>query len=719
MAKTYHADYQAEIDAAVKKGDYASAAKLEQERNEKIAVTGSSQKQTNLYSQYLNGGSSGSAGKSSGSAGSSLSLLGSAAGAMDRAVGVGSSGVNLGAYKDANGNTSTYRPEFAGQTVQIGTQYVTYDERGYPTKSMSVKHAQSLGNDYTKNNLGLDQTKISNAADIYQGIYNAAMKNDTIVSGSGLNNAFGKRNIGYNSGISVEDYEELIREAAEKGNYLLAGYYEDSRNALIADQGLDPMLQSSNYNGGWNWVDNGGGVGNIYTGALQDPTQTDQALGGGWYAGLGKGDAAEEYFHLNTDAPTMDEVLGYAKLLGYDVDDETATIPLGDLARQMMAGGYVSPETLQKAETLKVTIPAAMRNLGMESDSSGTEALNAAITNMQNVGGGLYTKALQDMQNQNAANGLYSNALQKVSAQSAGGNPIRKKISGSGSSSLENELKDIYSDDGSYAETLKRLREQMDAEVKQVTSAYEKQKDDVNRSYADMFRQLYIDRENSRKNMDQQMAAYGVTGGAAESTLLGLNTDYQNALREGERDRIDTVSELDRAILQAQLTGDIAYLEQALAMEQTRQNNYASVLQNLLNRQDDVQQQAYNRQLAAQQQAYEQALKKAELLAKMGDFSGYKMLGLTDEEITALNTAYAAANTPKTSSAKGVGQSRKSEESVAPKSTLLFSDLIDTLETGKRKGVEQYVDSVWDTLTEVQKREVEKLLNQYGYTFHA
>ena len=53
------------------------------------------------------------------------------------------------------------------------------------------------------------------------------------------------------------------------------------------------------------------------------------------------------------------------------------------------------------------------------------------------------------------------------------------------------------------------------------------------------------------------------------------------------------------------------------------------------------------------------------------------------------------------------------------KSTLLFSDLIDTLETGKRKGVEQYVDSVWDTLTEVQKREVEKLLNQYGYTFQA
>ena len=37
------------------------------------------------------------------------------------------------------------------------------------------------------------------------------------------------------------------------GNHVLAGYYEDSRNALIADQGLSPALQTSDYNGGWNW----------------------------------------------------------------------------------------------------------------------------------------------------------------------------------------------------------------------------------------------------------------------------------------------------------------------------------------------------------------------------------------------------------------------------------------------------------------------------------
>ena len=215
MAKTYHADYMSEINDAVSRGDYAAAAKLEQERNEKIAVTGSSQKQTNMYSQYLNSGSSASStGSKNSGVSSSSGLLGSAAGAMDRAVGVGGKGTqNLGAYKDANGNTTTYRPEFAGQTVQLGNQYVTYNERGYPTKSVSVSHAKNLGNAYTSQNMGLDQTKISNAADIYKGIYNAIMQNGTALNGSVLDNAYGKQNIQYSGGYTVRQFVRRQRRA--------------------------------------------------------------------------------------------------------------------------------------------------------------------------------------------------------------------------------------------------------------------------------------------------------------------------------------------------------------------------------------------------------------------------------------------------------------------------------------------------------------------------
>ena len=368
----------------------------------------------------------------------------SAEAALNRAVGVGGKGTqNLGAYKDENGKTSTIRPEFAGQTVQLGNQYVTYNDNGSPTKAVSVKHAQSLGNDYTKQNMGLDQTKVSNAADVYRGIYNATMSNPTTVSGTALDNAYGKRNIQYSGGLGVEDYDKLIKSAGAKGNNVLAGYYEDSRNALLNSLGKDYM-QSSTYNGGWNYTDNGGGIGNVYAGARKDPVQTDQAFGGGWYAGQGKGNAAEDYYYRNTDAPSMKEILAFAKEKGYNTADEKTTIPVGSLAREMMAGGYVSPNTLRKAEALKTTVPAALKNLGIKSNSNGTETLDTAIRNMQGAGGiSSYTQAVQSLGLQNG--GVLSpdgGVSGGYAGYSYGGKP-------------ENQLMNLYSDGGGYTAALR------------------------------------------------------------------------------------------------------------------------------------------------------------------------------------------------------------------------------------------------------------------------
>ncbi|MBR2929251.1 MAG: hypothetical protein IKC24_08875 [Oscillospiraceae bacterium] len=695
MAKTYHADYMSEINDAVGRGDYAAAAKLEQERNEKIVNTGSKQQQTNLYSQYLNSGSSasGTGSKNSGVS-SSSGALGSAAGVLDRAVGVGGKGTqNLGAYKDANGNTTTYRPEFAGQTVQIGKQYVTYNERGYPTKSVSVSHAQNLGNAYTSQNMGLDQTKISNAADIYKAIYNATMQNGAALSGNAQDNAYGKQNIQYSGGMSVEDYDEAIRQASAKGSNVLAGFLEDSRNALLQSLGR-ANEQTSTYNGGWNYVDNGGGIGNIYKGALADPAQTNQALGGGWYAGLGKGDPAEEYFYRNTDAPTMQEVLNYAAALGYDIFDETQTIPVGDLARQMMANGYVSPERLQAAETLKITVPAALKNLGIESDSTGTETLDAAIERMQSSGSGTVAETLKNMNGQDDVGKLYIQALTKPSGSGAAGNGYsdlyKQYASGSmggssmgaytGSNDYESELLKLYGEGGAYDQAQDQLKAMIDAQTKQAISGYETQKGAVNQSYDDVARQLYIDRENAKKNLAQQLAASGLTGGASESTMLGLNTNYQENVRQVEQERINTLSDLEQAIVQAQLTGDITYAERALALAQQQAESYGNVLQLLMNRQDAAKQQAYdrqmaayNQQLAAQDAAFNRQMMQAELLASAGDFSGYKALGLTDAEIATLNSNYQKQNAPKVSSGGGGGYT---------KPTLTFNQAKELLEDG-------------------------------------
>ena len=706
MAYDKATNYSLLIDDAVAKGDYASAAKYEQQRNEKIDGTGSKQQKTNLYSQHLN--------SDAGSTGISTpygDVLKAGGGVLGRALGKGSDGTGFATYKDANGKTTTYRPEFAGQTVQIGTQYVTYDERGYPTKSLNVDWAKNkLGNEYTKQNMGLDQSKVSNAADIYRGIYNATMQNPTMVSGSAMNTAYGKRNIQYNGAMDVAGYDKLIREAAAAGNNVLAGYLEDSRNALIADRGLSTPY-TSNYNGGWNYVDNGGGVGNIYTGALRDQVQTDQALGGGWYVGQGKGDAEQERFYVNYDSPTTPELMAYARAKGYDTEDESVALPLGALAHEMMVGGYVSPENLRRAELLGAAMPAVLNNLGIESGYTGAAALENAVRNMQNAGGGSYAKALAAPAAADAGGSLsspYSAAIAGGGGYSMGGNRNNGGVSYGGSAyggSLENQLMGLYGDGGSYTAAQQQLKNLTNAQTAAARSGYEGEQENVNRSYADMARQLYINRENAQKNIGQQMAAQGITGGAAESTLLGLNTSYQEALRQNEQERIAMIDELERAIVKAQLEGDIAYAQQALQMEQNRIDNQANMMQYMLSRQDDAAAQAYSQQMAA-----------AELLASMGDYSGYKALGLTDEQIAALNSNYQKQNTPKVIYRTPVVEEEPVLEPVKNTGTG-FSSLHEAFGTGHPEKALARLDEIWGTLGPEERLEALDVLGQYGYTY--
>lgn len=585
MAYNASTNYQQLIDDAVKRGDMASAAKYEQQRNEKIAGTGSGQKQTNLYSGYLDQGNQGTSYATAAGQKSQQQIQD----VLGRAVGVGADGA--GEYRDANGNQTTYRPEFAGQTVRVGNQYVTYDQNGYPVTGTSVSHANNLGREYTKQNLGFDPEATANAADIYQALYNLGFGGSS-VSGSGFNNAYGLKNIQYDRSKTLEDYDALIRQAAASGNNVLAGYYEDSRNALIADQGLDPNLQSARYSGGWNYMDNGGGVGD-YTGKL-DPTQEELNLGGGWWQEQDRGAAgANAQWYQNNSFPTMSEVMSYGRALGYDMEnDDVAMTPL---VRQMIENGYVSPEALRRASTLSRTVPAALKNLGIEAEGTGTDALETTIRTMQQRG--------QD-------NNGYAQAL-AAAAQAYGtpyGSSGGSSYAGGSGGSLEDQLMGLYGENGGYSRALEQLRDMVDASTQQATNGYNAQKEQVNQSYADMFRQLYIDRENNRKNIGQQMAASGITGGASESTLLGLNTDYEEALRQGEQGRINDLSELEQAIVNAQLSGDMEYAQKAMQLYQQQVDNYADVLQNMLSRQDALAQQQAALESENRGYAYEQAM---------------------------------------------------------------------------------------------------------------
>jgi len=75
--------------------------------------------------------------------------------------------------------------------------------------------------------------------------------------------------------------------------------------------------------------------------------------------------------------------------------------------------------------------------------------------------------------------------------------------------------------------------------VDQLGRSYENSRGKINTEATDAFRQAYVNRMLSEKNLGQRMAAMGMSGGASESTLAGLINNYGNS-RNGIQRTLDT-----------------------------------------------------------------------------------------------------------------------------------------------------------------------------------
>ena len=86
-----------------------------------------------------------------------------------------------------------------------------------------------------------------------------------------------------------------------------------------------------------------------------------------------------------------------------------------------------------------------------------------------------------------------------------------------------------------------------------------------------------------------------------------MNAQYEDALRQGEQGRLDAIRDLDQAITDARLTGSIEGANAAASTAKEQTNNYASVLQGLIDRYDNLnaRQTAYDREDAANALAYD------------------------------------------------------------------------------------------------------------------
>ncbi len=139
--------------------------------------------------------------------------------------------------------------------------------------------------------------------------------------------------------------------------------------------------------------------------------------------------------------------------------------------------------------------------------------------------------------------------------------------------------------------------------LEQLSADTQRQINNLNADYEGMNTQLYRDYMKSKKTLPQQLSAQGISGGLSESTNLGLETLYHDRLLQNEKNRLRGI-------------GDI---------EAQGSSNALGVLKDYA----------------------DNAAERANTMASIGDFSGYKELGYTDEQIAALKAAWDAKHAPK------------------------------------------------------------------------
>ena len=135
-------------------------------------------------------------------------------------------------------------------------------------------------------------------------------------------------------------------------------------------------------------------------------------------------------------------------------------------------------------------------------------------------------------------------------------------------------------------------RQRTEAAV-QANNAYIPQ---VNQQTDKQLQEAYIAKQKARVEAPQALSAMGYTGGAAESSLMGLDTNYQNQRGEIEQGRNQAIDQIRQNEQQIRATGDANLADTA-----------AQYYQNLMQAQAQAAQQAqsqsnWQREFDAQQQ---------------------------------------------------------------------------------------------------------------------
>ena len=133
-----------------------------------------------------------------------------------------------------------------------------------------------------------------------------------------------------------------------------------------------------------------------------------------------------------------------------------------------------------------------------------------------------------------------------------------------------------------YDNILAQKQAATDAGVQQSVNSLESQKVGINDAMDNAAREAYISLMKSKKDLPEQYAAAGMSGGITESGLINLDNNYANNIKDINTQRTSQIANIDNAITDVRLTGDIEKAQQAANIAQQAAESYLSLATNRL-----------------------------------------------------------------------------------------------------------------------------------------
>lgn len=709
-------DYQAEIDKAVARGDYAQAAIYEQQRNQKIKDMGLNYGTTNKYSQYLNGGSG-----SSGSSNIRLPSLGGdlVSGVMGNVMGNIFGQTTSGLTSGSNSQQSVGHPVINWNPNEAPL-YGKDDSKGWKD---NVDY-QALINDAVKNNnyaqaaileqqrnnkidsLGLDAdktnkyssylggTSLKSIADLYDpesGTFHITA-DDPNSKNTGAGKGLTEADLMWAQGSATynQDFKKYMDDMAARiavyeassdpvlrshlpGMYNAMANYENQRNAKLMAMGRGDLVTNnwqaySHSTKGWekdiNDVGNGAGMlsaeqiagyeqtaaklQNAFEQATNDYQREEiwkdlasynLMLGRAWDASTGQWSAS-------TVSPVKDYygssggTYSYGAMTNGSMTGEAAQALAGKLLQQKKdqaanygsdgVNWYENPESLLEGKPRIEananlwpningwTIPDLQSDYEMAKVKGDTAAMDAAhaaaeaLRQQQGYSGG------PDGSQKISLPGMGGNITSNVVGNVAGGTigqllpgliagQTQTPVQEMPTLTMDDYLEEYYKAQQDYRDYMEQAAQNaqnaIQAGVDNAVAGLNNQKGTIQQAgdiANQAAQQTYMDAINPNGATAEQLAALGLrSSGLTESSMISAGNTLQSSINSNLQNVNNQLAQIDLAITQAKSQGDIAA---AQALEQY----YAQIASQMMNDANTIL--AYRQQQQAQQMQYQQWL---------------------------------------------------------------------------------------------------------------